>query len=153
MKVLVAGSRRLPAGSAPRLLVRFLAALPATAIILLRKGAFTEPNRFETDVENLCSLLRLDWEWVVPKPTPETPGRASIYFRDFDAAERADLVLAFLTPEDMEQGVTSGTGHVVEAALSTDTPCYAYLVKTDGKIDRIGDYDPDNLFVELVPSA
>jgi hypothetical protein len=149
VKVLVGGSRRLPAGSAPRLLINFLAALPADAIILLRKGAFTEPNRFEADVESLCSFLHLDWEWVIPKPTAETPGRAAVFFRDYDAVERADLTIVFVTPEDIAS--SSGTMHVLEAALALARPIYAYSVKPDGTVERVGELDPDNIFADRVP--
>ena len=152
VKVTIAGSRRLPAGQAPRLLVRFLAALPDDAVILLRKGLYSEPGRFESDVESLCSILRLGWEWCVPAPTDTTPGRSSVYFRDIEMVDRSDLVLLFLTPEDAEEG-HSGTSHVFEKALDADRPVYAYSVGEDGKVERVGEYDPDHLFHELVPSA
>jgi len=152
LKITIAGSRRLPAGQAPRLLVRFLAALPHDACILLRKGAYTEPGRFERDVESLCSILRLDWEWVVPRPTDTTVGRASVYFRDIEMVERSDLVLLFFVPEEATDGY-SGTAHLMEKALDADRPVYSYSVADDGKVERVGEYDPDHLFHELVPSA
>jgi len=152
VKVTIAGSRRLPAGQAPRLLIRFLAALPDDACILLRRGAYSEPGRFEKDVESLCSILRLDWEWCVPAPTETTPGRASVYFRDIEMVDRSDLVLLFFVPEEATDGY-SGTAHLMEKALDADRPVYAYSVDEDGKIERVGEYDPDHLFHELVPSA
>jgi len=150
LNVTIAGSRRLPAGQAPRLLIRFLADLPDDACILLRKGAYTEPGRFERDVETLCSILRLDWEWVIPKPTDTTVGRASVYFRDIEMVERSDLVLLFFVPEEATDGY-SGTAHLMEKALAADRPVYAYSVDENGKVERVGEYDPDNLFIERVP--
>lgn len=152
MKVVIAGSRRLPAGQAPRLLIRFLASLPDDAVILLRKGAFTEPGRFEIDVESLCSILRLDWEWCMPHPTQETPGRASVYFRDIDMVERADLVLLFFVPEEATDGY-SGTAHLLDKALAANRPVYAYSVDLKGTVERVGEYDPDHLYADMVPSA
>lgn len=152
MKVAIAGSRRLPAGQAPRLLIRFLAALPDDTLILLRKGAFTEPGRFELDVEALCSVLRLDWEWCVPRPTPQTPGRASVYFRDIDMIERADLVLLFFAPDEATDGY-SGTAHLMDKALDADRPVYAYAVYENGNVTRVGEYDPEHQFADMVPAA
>lgn len=152
MKVAIAGSRRLPAGQAPRLLIRFLAALPEDALILLRKGAFTEPGHFERDVESLCSILRLDWEWIVPRPTDETPGRASVYFRDMEMVEQADLVLLFLAPDDVIMGY-SGTWHLLEKAFDINRPVYAYSVDERGNVERVGEYDPEHQFADVVPAA
>jgi hypothetical protein len=152
VKVLIAGSRRLPPGQAPRLLVRFLAALPADAVILLRKGAYTQPGRFESDVENLCSILHMDWEWCVPVPTGTTVGRAAVYYRDIEMVARADLVLLFMDPEDAEIG-HSGTSHVFDKALDADRPVYAYTVADDGMVARVGEYDPEHLYSDIAPHA
>lgn len=152
MKIAIAGSRRLPAGQAPRLLIRFLAALPADAVILLRKGLFTEPGRFESDVEHLCSFLHMDWQWCIPELREETTGRALVYFRDMTMVEQADLVLLFFTPGDAVEG-SSGTAHLMEKALEADRPCYAYTVADDGKVARVGEYDPEHLFANIAPSA
>lgn len=152
MNVVIAGSRRLPAGQALRLFIRTLAALPEDATILLRVGVHTEPGRFEQDVEKLCELLRLDWEWCAPEPTDRTPGRASVYFRDIDMVERADLVLLFFTPGDTVDGY-SGTTHLQDRALAADRPVYSYSVADDGKVERVGEYDPEHLYDQLVPYA
>jgi len=152
VKVLIAGSRRLPPGQAPRLLVRFLAALPADAVILLRKGAYTEPGRFESDVENLCSILHMWREWCVPVPTGTTVGRAAVYYRDIEMVSRADLVLLFLDPSDAESG-TSGTSHVFDKALDQGRPVYAYTVAASGTVNRVGEYDPEHLYADIAPSA
>ena len=152
MKVAIAGSRRLPPGQSPRLLVRFLAAVPEDTVILLRKGTFSEPGRFERDVESLCSVLRLSWEWCQPEPTILTPGRASVFYRDIEMVEKADLVLLFFTPEDAEEG-SSGTSHLLIKALDADRPVYGYAVAPDGVITRVGENDPDHLYAEIVPAA
>lgn len=152
MKVAIAGSRRLPAGQAPRLLIRFLAALPDDALILLRKGAFTEPGRFESDVENLCSFLRIDWEWCVPAPTDTVVGRAAVYYRNIDMVERADLVLLFFDPDEASHGY-SGTAHLMDKSLDAGRPMYAYSVAADGKVSRVGEYDPDHLYADIAPRA
>jgi hypothetical protein len=148
LKVAIAGSRRLPGGQAPRLLIRFLAALPDDAIVMLRRGLYTEPNRFELDVENLCHLVRLTVEWRVPDPTDETPGRAATYVRDYDMVESADLVILFLMSDDTG---SSGTAHLQDAALQADRPVYVYSV-TDVTVTRVGEYDPEHLYSELVPT-
>jgi hypothetical protein len=152
VRVAIAGSRRFPAGQAPRLLIRFLAALPADAVILLRKGAYSEPGRFERDVENLCSILRMDWEWCVPAPTDTTIGRAAVFYRDIEMVERADLVLLFFDPGEAHDGY-SGTAHLMDKALDADRPVYAYTVAADGKVSRVGEYDPQHLFADIAPSA
>lgn len=152
MKVVIAGSRRLPAGQAPRLLVRFLAALPADAVILLRKGRYTEPGRFELDVENLCSILHMDWEWCIPAPDKRTVGRAAVFFRDIDMITRSDLVVLFFAPDEATDGY-SGTAHLMDKALDGDRPVYAYSVDGDGKVNRVGEYDPEHLYADIAPSA
>jgi hypothetical protein len=152
VNVVIAGSRRLPAGQAPRLLIRFLAALPADACILLRKGAYTEPGRFERDVENLCSILHMDWEWCVPVPTGTTVGRAAVYYRDIEMVDRADLVLLFFSPDEAHDGY-SGTAHLMDKALDAARPVYAYTVAEDGLVSRVGEYDPEHLYADIAPSA
>lgn len=152
MRVAIAGSRRLPAGQAPRLLIRFLAALPADARILLRKGRFIDPNRFEQDVANLCAILHLEWDWFVPEITEESFGRAAVYHRDMNMVEAADLVLLFFSPEEAVSGY-SGTAHLMDKSLDADRPVYAYTVADDGKVARIGEYDPEHLYADLAPFA
>ena len=148
MKVVIAGSRRLPGGQAPRLLIRFLAALPDEAVIMLRKALYSGPNRFELDVSSLCQMVRLTVDWRVPNPTDETPGRAATFVRDYAMVESADLVVLFVTVEDI--GV-SGTSHLQDAALQADRPVYVYLVSEEGAVALVGDYDPEHQYAELVP--
>jgi hypothetical protein len=152
MKVAIAGSRHLPAGQAPRLLVRFLAALPADATILLRHPRFkASPGPFERDVAGLCNILHMAHEWCVPAPSATTPGRSSVYLRDIDMVAQADLVILFFAPEEATDGY-SGTAHLMDKALDQDRPCYAYTVAEDG-VTRVGEYDPDSLFIHIAPSA
>jgi hypothetical protein len=160
MKVAIAGSRRLPKGHAPRLLIRFLAALPEDAVILLRRpmghrlaaGEPVMPGIFEVDVLVLADALRLATEWFEPQPTPTTPGRSSVYVRDIDMVEKADLVILFFAADEVAEGY-GGTAHLLDKALAANRPVYAYSVDEYGTIERVGDYDPDELYVSLAPEV
>jgi len=151
MKVVIAGSRALPKGQAPRLLIRFLASLPDDARVMLRCGKTTKPGMFEQDTMMLCDFLHIIWEWHLPEPTDKNPGRVSVFIRDIEMIDKADLVLLFITPEDAESGY-SGTMHLMDKALDVGRPVYAYSVAEDGKVKLVGDYDPDHLYANLVPS-
>jgi len=153
MKVAIAGSRRLPKGHAPRLLIRFLAALPEDAVILLRRPmGVGPPGMFEFDVGMICGNLRLDTEWFQPEPTDVTRGRSSVYVRDIDMVEKADLVVLFFAADEVAEGY-GGTQHLLDKALAANRPVYAYSVDEYGTIERVGDYDPDELYVSLAPTA
>jgi hypothetical protein len=152
MKVAIAGSRRLPKGHAPRLLIRFLAALPEDAVILLRRPMRDMPGIFETDVAVLADILRLATEWFEPAPTDMTRGRSSVYVRDIDMVERADLVILFFAADEVAEGY-GGTQHLLDKALAANRPVYAYSVDEFGTIDRVGDYDPDHMYADIAPSA
>jgi len=154
MKVAIAGSRRLPKGHAPRLLIRFLAALPEDAVVMLRRPASIDamPGMFEMDVSVLASVLQLDVEWVKPEPTDVTRGRSSVYVRDIDMVESADLVILFFAADEVAEGY-GGTQHLLDKALAANRPVYAYSVDEFGTIERVGDYDPDELYVSLAPTA
>ena len=154
MKVAIAGSRRLPKGHAPRLLIRVLAALPEDAVVMLRRPASIDamPGMFEMDVSVLASVLQLDVEWVKPEPTDVTRGRSSVYVRDIDMVESADLVILFFAADEVAEGY-GGTQHLLDKALAANRPVYAYSVDEFGTIERVGDYDPDELYVSLAPSV
>ena len=154
MKVAIAGSRRLPKGHAPRLLIRFLAALPEDAVVMLRRPASIDamPGMFEMDVSVLASVLQLDVEWVKPEPTDVTRGRSSVYVRDIDMVESADLVILFFAADEVAEGY-GGTQHLLDKALAANRPVYAYSVDEFGTIDRVGDYDPDHMYADIAPSA
>lgn len=147
MKVIVAGSRRLPKGQAPRLLLRILAALPDDAVVMLRSGR-KETGRFEQDMENLCDLLGIIWMWCRPEPTEKHPGRASVYIRDMEMVEGCDLAILFFTPEDVEEGY-SGTYHLLDKCLDVGRPVHAYSVDDHGRVERVGDYDPEHFYDHL----
>ena len=134
------------------MLISFMAALPEDAVIFLRRGLRTDPGMFERDVETLAGLLRLEVEWHQPEPTDVTPGRSSVYARDISMVEQSDLVIAFLTLDDVEGGY-SGSSHVIDKALAANRPVYAYSVDEFGTIERVGDYDPDELYASLAPSV
>jgi len=151
MKVVIAGSRRLPRGQAPRLLIRFLAALSDDDRVMVRKGATTQMGRFEADVVNLCEVLHLDWDYWTPQPSEKNPGRVSVFIRDIEMIDKADLVLLFITPEEAESGY-SGTMHLMDKALDAGRPVYAYSVYERGKVELVGDYDPDHLYASMVPA-
>ena len=149
MKVVIAGSRSLPKGQAPRLLLRLLAALPDDAVILLRRGAYTEPGEFERGVANLAHVLHLDVKWRRPKPTEDSPGRVSVYVRDMDMVEEADFGVLFFTRMEHQEGY-SGTMHLLDKFLDLGRPVHAYTVdQVNGEVERVGDYDPDHQFDHL----
>lgn len=148
MKVAIAGSRRLQPGLAPRVLLRFLLNLPPTVTILLRARADGDMhNTFESDVLRLLSILGI--ECVARRPLPaETPGRASVFRRDIEMVDEADLTVLFFVPEDAEEGY-SGTYHLYEKCLDQDRPVYAWLVESDDKVTRWGEHDPGDQYAGL----
>lgn len=147
MIVAIAGSRRLPKHAALHL-VRFVASLGEDDLVLLRKGAYTTPGRFERDVDVMAGACRVPVMWRLPVITEKTHGRASVYVRDMDMVADADLSILLLTVEDLED--YSGTAHLFEKCMDLDRACYAYEV--DGQqLVRWADNDPDNLYAELVP--
>jgi len=150
MIVAIAGSRRLPRGQAPRLLIRFLDNLEEGDRVIVRTPKHGPPGPFEHDVMALCEILDITVETMSPAPTITTPGRASVYFRDIEMVEHADLVLLFFTPEEAVEGY-SGTAHLMDKALDADRPVYAYTVGADGLVCRVGEHDPDDLFAGRVP--
>ena len=134
---------------APRLLIRFMAALDDDDVVLLRRAMTGEAGIFEREVAALAGMLHLAVEWHEPEPTDKTPGRAATYTRDMAMLDRADLVLLFfMGTESMDS--TSGTAHLQEGALQLDRPVYAYNVSA--KVERIGEYDPQHLYDQLVPA-
>ena len=153
MRVVIAGSRRLPQGHAPRLLVRFLAALDDDALVMLRRPRGQALiGHFERDVADLAGILHLDVEWWYPQPTDTTVGRASVYVRDIDMVEKADLIVLFLAADEEHEGY-GGTQHLLDKALAAGRPCYAYVVDEYGNVSRLGEYDPDHLYADIAPST
>jgi len=150
----IAGSRKLPEGKAPFMLIRFLGALPDDAVVMLRcpysEGVL--PGPFERDVAALCDVLNIPVEWHAPEPTILSPGRVSVYVRDIEMVAKADLVLLFFTEEDALNGY-SGTTHLRDKALDKNIPTYAYQVSENGRVERAGEHDPENFYGEMVPTA
>lgn len=161
--VLIAGSRALPPGIVPRLLVRFLGALPDGSRVLLRRGAVTPPNTFEWNVKQLCDLLGIDVEWCRPQwkverlTSPEgevveltSLGREATLARDLHMVEEADLVLCFYDVDQIGDE-TSGTAALVEKAMSADKIVYAYALNGN-RVERVGEHDPKDQWSRLVPA-
>lgn len=162
--VVIAGSRALPPGQAARVLVRFLAALPSDATILLRRGLFTQPNLFEAQVEQVVDLIGLKLEWCQPErevPWPQLQevkvGRRLVWARDVAMVTRADLVLTFVLAEQIGDD-SSGTVALAEKAMQAGTPVYSYAMLTYGPddpviLERIGEHDPKDVWSRLVPAV
>lgn len=151
MNIVIAGSRRLPRGQAPRLLLHLLASLSQAkgegSLVFLRSG-LKRMGTFEEDVMHLCEILHIPWAPVRPEPDDKHPGRASVYIRDIELVDTADLVILFFTPEDAEDGY-SGTYHLLDKCLDTGKPVHAYTVSQAGRVARFGDYDPDHQYEKL----
>lgn len=155
--VVIAGSRALPTGQAPRLLITFLSALPPDSTILLRRGVFTGPNLFEAQVEWLADLLGLKLEWRQPVPVKqvapvqqEVLGREATWDRDVAMCAEADLVLCFF-PASQIGDMTSGTVALVEKAVGVDVPVYAYALDGTAGVLRVGEHDPNDVWSKRVP--
>jgi hypothetical protein len=148
--VVIAGSRALPHGQAPRILIRFLAALPADAVILMRRGLNTQPGHFEAQVEHVIDMIGLALEWCQPQPG----GRTEVWQRDEEMLARADLVLGFMTVDQIGDE-DSGTVKLVDRAMHQDIPTYAYALEelTPGVVgvEEVGWWDPEDRWGELVP--
>jgi hypothetical protein len=117
--------------------------LPPDTEVLLRAGNKTQPGMFERVMAMGCE----QWWWLKVtwvRPDPDG-GREATFNRDVAYARMADLVLAFFDTDEM----TGGTGHVVEKAMDVNTPVYAFGNR-GGKIVRIGEHDPDEVFAERV---
>lgn len=149
--VVVAGSRALPQGQAARLLIRFLAALPAGSTILMRRGLNTQPGHFESQVEYVVDLVGLNLEWCQPQPG----GRTEVWARDEEMLDRADLVLTFINADQIGDE-ESGTVKLGDRAMHLDKPTYCYALLEIGDavvVEEVGSWDPENRWGELVPSV
>lgn len=159
LRVVIAGSRSLPAGTAVRLLIRFVAALPKDSIILVRSRAAGSMGEFESDVVGLAKLARLPYQPCAPWPVvPEWDehgdsyiGREGVLLRDRTMVDVADVVLAFVTARELESEDHSGTRHLVEAAFARDKPVFLYEVDDEGNATQVGSNDPDNSWTARVP--
>lgn len=148
MKIVLAGSRRIDASLLRTRLNRFLKATPEKTEIHIRRGKWTPMGEFETLVSDLVLDMairdRKEISTVIhtPEPTDERPGRASVYLRDIEMVEGADLVLLFFDPGEAVEGY-SGTAHMLDKALDAGVPVEAYAVREDGSVQWIGGYEGD----------
>lgn len=161
--IAIGGSRALPSGIPGRLLIRFLAGLPEGSKLLLRSGASTGPGDFETQTAMIAALLGLEIEYRVPEPIERpatskhrTPsivfGRQAVYDRDVKMVLDADLTLCFWL-EDQTGDETSGTVAMCDKAVQYDRDVYAYAVTPDGRVERVGEWDPQDRWSALVPQS
>jgi hypothetical protein len=144
--VVIGGSRSLPPGLAPRILVRFLANLPHGAVVRLRRGINTAPGLFEIQVEAVCDVLGTRVEWWRPHPG----GREKVFSRDMEMVEGADLVLCFWL-ERQTGDEESGTVALANKAIDLRVPVYAYALADDGTVGRAGEHDSGDVWAGLVP--
>ena len=152
MKLALAGSRRLPSAVGPLVLARFLAGLPEDTVVLLRRGILTSPGAFEQGVADFCGLINLKVEWR--QPDPEIAGRASTYIRDVAMVADADLVIGFVTDDDLAQSNQSGTVHMIEKAWQAERPAFLYdTIWHDGalSVTIIGSLDPGEKWGPRLP--
>lgn len=146
MKVVIAGSRRLPPGIAPRAILHLLLRLPEDTLVMLRAPASGRIGTFEYDIHNICAILGIAVEWRRPD-VERTPGRGAVFSRDIEMIAHADLVLLYMVEEDVEEGY-SGTYHMYEKALDEDRPVYGWVVR-DNSMHRWGEHDPADQFRSL----
>lgn len=130
MKVVVAGSRSLPAGSSS-FAFPLLDVLTKDDKVLLRKPKHADANHFESIVAAYCRYRNVPYEWCEPNPTEEAPGRASIYVRDNDMIDEADHVILFLSRDAAVAG-NSGTYHLLERAIGSEVATDAFSVGYEG---------------------
>jgi hypothetical protein len=90
----------------------------------------------------LASVLWMDVTWYRPDPTQ---GASATFQRDFELGGDAGLVLFFFS----DTAMTGGTGHVVECAMSKDTPVYAWGFDEEKGFVRIGEYDPNGMWTSI----
>jgi hypothetical protein len=149
--VTIGGARRLPRGQAPRWLLRFLLSLPQDAEINLRSG-MRKTEGFELDVYRLCKMIGTPVVWWIPEPNAEVEGRQATWERDYDMVQNSDLVIAFVTTDDLErEPLDSGTVRLTEKAQDRDVPSYLYGVDEDGSVYVAGASDVKNIWKDKVP--
>jgi len=139
MKVVVAGSRSLPAG-ASSFAFPLLDALGEDDVVLLRKPKHAEANHFESIIAAYCRYRNVGYKFYEPQPTEDAPGRASVYVRDNDMLDAADRVVLFISRDAVTEG-NSGTFHLLERSINSDIAVDAFSVGYDGmrlQAERIG---------------
>lgn len=153
MNVVIAGSRAIPPGKVGRLIVGFLDALPPRTVVLLRRGAVTEPGQFEQMTAMVCELIGVTVEWrrvetvVLDDEIPKI-GRQLVFDRDLQMVADSELVVCFTTIEqayDMESGTTA----LAQKALDAEVPVYHFALGKHGLV-IVGVHDPEDKFVTLM---
>lgn len=153
--VVIAGSRALPEGIAPRLVIRFLAELPIGSTVLLRAPVIDSPKptgQFEMDVSEMCNIIGLRVEWHHPVPSFYRSGRKAVWDRDMGMLADADVALCFYEVGQIGDE-ESGTVALVDKAIDLDKPVYAYALTPDGGVIRVGEHDPRNEWAARVPAT
>jgi len=133
MKVVFVGSHTLDVAEIATHALRQMAALPPEAVILLRRGRKTPPGQFERFILSMADSLGIDVEWKMPGT-----GRGSAFVRDVEMVKEADAVIAYFNEANLMAG---GTGHVVDKAIDSDKPVFAYG-PLDGVVERVGELEP-----------
>lgn len=146
MKIVLAGSRRINSDTLRFRLVQLLKEAPDGAEIHLRRGKWVPMGEFERLVSNIVLDLQIQEHkkittvFHVPEPTDSHPGRASVYLRDIEMIEAADIALLFFDPDEAVMGY-SGTAHLLDKALDAGITVEAYTVDAEGRTHWIGGYE------------
>lgn len=126
-KVVVVGSTSFPIDSSiGTQVVEELQALGADLAILTRGS-----EGFDQFIGHVCIILG------VPCFTYRSAGGADNFLRDVELVRDADEVIAFFDPATLDRTDT-GTGHIVEVALTQQKPVRAYT-SVDGSLVWVGE--------------
>jgi len=140
VRVVVAGSRDVDGGHAALFVIDMIERITDPTVIM-RRGRETAPGPLEEAVAAECREVGIPIEWRVPAGG----GREEVFYRDMDMVTKADLVLAVFSPE---RAMLGGTAHVVEKAMDIRVPAYAFTY--NGQLERVGEFDPDNVWSALI---
>lgn len=153
MNIVVAGSRSIPPGEVGRMLVAFLAQLPASEVTIhLRRGMHTESGQFEKMTAMVCDLFGIGVEWHVVEKLDDAKGRQLVFARDLELVRAGDLVLCF-TATWQAYDLACGTTALAQKALEEETPVYHWaLPDAPGarRLIRVGEHDPEGKYTKLV---
>lgn len=142
MKIVLAGSRKVDPALLRTRLVEFLGSVPGDAVeVHLRRGVWTVPGKFEQVVARICrDMAGVTVVWHQPQLDEDRSGRASVYHRDIEMVEGADMVLLFFEPNEAVDGY-SGTAHLMDKAIAAGVTVEAFSIDDDGNSVWIGGYD------------
>lgn len=108
---------------------------PGSTVLLRRPRTHGQPGLVEQLISRLVENLPLNVRWF----EPGEGGRGATYERDYAMVEAADYVEAYFGGDKIMEG---GTGHVVEAAIASGVPVYAWAITEKG-IERVGEWERD----------